>query len=122
MAELVGYLAYGVAGWLVVVGCYGLVTSRHYVHAVVCLSVIQSATYLMLLVIGWTRGASAPVFGEIGTKAPVVDPVVQALSLTDVVVGGAATALLLALTIQLVKRHGTADPDRVRSLEQESEE
>jgi multicomponent Na+:H+ antiporter subunit C len=48
--------------------------------------------------------------------ARVVDPVVQALTLTDVVVGATVTALLLALVIQLHKRHGTVDPDQLSAL------
>lgn len=47
---------------------------------------------------------------------PVVDPVVQALALTDVVVGATVTALLLALVIQTAKRHGTVDPDELSEL------
>jgi multicomponent Na+:H+ antiporter subunit C len=45
-----------------------------------------------------------------------VDPVVQALSLTDIVVSATITALLLALTIQIYKRHGTVNPDELRAL------
>jgi multicomponent Na+:H+ antiporter subunit C len=39
-----------------------------------------------------------------------VDPVVQALALTDVVVEAAVSALLLAFAIQAHKRFGTLDP------------
>jgi multicomponent Na+:H+ antiporter subunit C len=46
----------------------------------------------------------------------VVDPVVQALALTDVVVGATVTALLLSLVIQLHKRHSTIDPDQLNAL------
>jgi multicomponent Na+:H+ antiporter subunit C len=42
--------------------------------------------------------------------------VVQALALTDVVVEGAVTALLLALAIQAQKRFGTLDPHELVQL------
>ena len=45
---------------------------------------------------------------------PAVDAVMQALALTDVVVGAAVTALLLALAVQVHKRAGTLDPDALR--------
>jgi len=109
--------AYLVAGYLVLLGAYGIVRSRHLVHAVVCLSIAQSGTYVLLIAVGYQSGASPPVFGS--TQPPngnVVDPVVQALTLTDVVVGSTVTALLLALTVQVAKRHGTVDPDELRSL------
>ena len=39
----------------------------------------------------------------------------QALSLTDVVLGAAVSALLLALAVQIHKRVGSLDPDDLRS-------
>ena len=109
-------LPYLVAGWLFLVGCYGLVTSRNLVHAVVCLSVAQSATYVLLLAVAFRVGGTAPVFSDVPVGTRVVDPVVQALTLTDIVVSATVTAVLLALTIQISKRHGTVDPDELRAL------
>jgi multicomponent Na+:H+ antiporter subunit C len=105
-----------VAAWLFLVGLYGIVTSRHLVHLIVCLSVSQSATYVLLLAIGYRSGATAPVFYDVPPGTPAVDPVVQALTLTDVVVGVTITALLLALAIQEHKRFGTLDPDELRAM------
>jgi multicomponent Na+:H+ antiporter subunit C len=114
----VSIYAYVVAGWLLLVGAFGIVRSRNLVHAVVSLSVAQSGTYVLLLGVGFQRKASAPVFGS--TSKPnnrVVDPVVQAMTLTDIVVAATVTALLLALAIQIAKRHGTVDPDELSALE-----
>ncbi|MFC4958204.1 sodium:proton antiporter [Streptomyces mauvecolor] len=108
---------YLVAVWIFLVGCYGLATSRHLVHAVGCLTVCQSSTYVLLLAVGYRDGGTAPVFSDVtpGSR-PLVDPVVQALALTDVVVGATVTALLLALVMQVAKRHGTVDPDALSEL------
>ena len=122
MSDLLDVLPYAVAAWILLAGCYGIATSRSFIHAVVCLSLVQSSTYLLLLMIGWSPDATAPVFADVSTHARVVDPVVQALTLTDIVVGGAVTSLLLALTIQLAKRQGSIDPERIRSLEEDLEE
>ena len=110
------YLPYALAGWLFVVGLYGVVTSRNLIHLVVCVSVIQSATYVLLLGIGYRSGAKAPIFADIPPGSQVVDPVVQALTLTDVVVEATVSALLLALTVQAYKRFGTLDPDELGAL------
>jgi multicomponent Na+:H+ antiporter subunit C len=110
------HLAYLVAGWLFLVGAYGIVVSRDLVHAVVCLSVAQSSSYVLLLSVGYRRGATSPVFGDIPPGSPVVDPVVQALVFTDVVVSATITALLLALAIQAEKRSGSANPGHVSGL------
>ena len=110
--------AYVVAGALVLLGGIGIARSRNLVHTIVCLSVSQSGTYVLLLAIGYQKGAPAPVFGS--TSKPttdVVDPVVQAMTLTDIVVSATVTALLLALAIQISKTHGTVDPDELASLE-----
>jgi multicomponent Na+:H+ antiporter subunit C len=109
-------LAYLVAVWLFLVGLYGVVTSRHLVHLVTCLSVAQASTYVLLLGVGYRDGGQAPFFGDIPTSTPVVDPVVQALTLTDVVVGATVSALLLALAVQAHKRFGSVDPDELNAL------
>ncbi len=110
-------LAYGVAAWLILAGCYGMVTSRHLVHAVVCLVVAQSGTYVLLLAVGFQRGAAVPVFSTpSAAKGPAVDPVVQAMTLTDIVVSAAVTSLLLALAVQVGKSRGSMDPDALREL------
>jgi multicomponent Na+:H+ antiporter subunit C len=110
------FLPYAVAGWLFFAGLYGVVTSRNYIHLAVCLTVMQSSTYVLLLAIGYRTSAGAPIFKGISHKAKAVDPVVQALTLTDIVVSVVVVALLLALAIDIFDRSGTVDPDRVREL------
>ena len=109
-------LAYGVVAWLFLVGIYGVVTSRNLIHLVVCVSVAQSATDVLLLGIGYRNGGHAPVFVDLPAHpGPAVDAVMQALALTDVVVGAAVTALLMALSVQVHKRAGTLDPDALKA-------
>lgn len=110
------HVPYYVAVWLLVVALYGVITSRHLVHLVLCLSVAQASTYVLLLGIGYRTGGKAPIFADIPKGARVVDPVVQALTLTDVVVEATVTAVLLALAVRAVRQFGTADPDRLGEL------
>ncbi len=105
-----------VVAWIAGVGLYGLVTSRHLIHQIVCLIVLQSSTYVLLLGVGYVTGAVAPYFYDIPVHTPAVDPVVQALALTDVVVEAAVTALLLSFAIQAHKRFGTLDPQELAEL------
>jgi len=109
------YLPYALAVWIFLVGLYGVVTSRHFLHLVICLSVAQSSTYVLLLAVGYRTGKKAPIFTSgVPAKVGAVDPVVQALTLTDIVVGVTVAALLLALAIDIRKRAGTVDPDQLR--------
>lgn len=110
--------AYLVAVFVLMVGAFGILRSRNLVHAVVSLSVAQSGTYVLLLAVGFQRGAAPPVFGSPPTKptTSVADPLVQALTLTDIVVSATVTALLLAVAVQINKRHGTVDVNELTAL------
>jgi multicomponent Na+:H+ antiporter subunit C len=110
------FLPYAVAVWVLMVGLYGVVTSTNVIHLVVSLSVAQSSTYIILLAVGYRNGYAAPVFLDVPRSTPAVDPIVQALTLTDVVVGGTVTALLLAFAVQIEKRLETLDPDELDPL------
>lgn len=116
MDHLFHMLPYVVAGWLFCCGLYGLVTSRHLVHSVICLAVLQSSTYMLLLGIGYRAGATAPVFAGIRVGTLTVDPVVQALMLTDVVVEAVVVALLLAMVVKAFEKSGTVDPKHLREM------
>jgi len=109
-------LPYVVAAWLMLVGLYGIVTSRDLIHLVICLSVVQSSTYVLLISIGYKKGGEPPVFSDRPPTARAVDPIVQALTLTDVVVGATVTAMLLAIAVQAHKRYGSLDPDKLRAM------
>ncbi|MFL5822858.1 MAG: sodium:proton antiporter [Solirubrobacteraceae bacterium] len=104
---------YIVVAWLFAVGLYGVISSRNYIHLIICLTVVQASTYVLLLAVGYRTGAKAPIFADIPQHSRVVDPVVQALTLTDVVVEATVVALLLALVVQASKRYRTVDPDEL---------
>lgn len=109
-------LPYIVVAWLVVVGLYGIVTSRNLIHLIVSLSVVQSSTYVLLLSVGYRKHATAPVFKDVPVGTKAVDPVVQALTLTDIVIGVTVTALLLSLAVQVHRRTGSVDPAELTGL------
>jgi len=110
------YLPYALAVWIFAVGLYGVVTSRNLIHLVVSLTVAQSSTYVLLLSIGYVNRGTAPIFADVPKGTRAVDPVVQALTLTDVVVSVTVASLLLALALQAQKRTGKTDPDEVAAM------
>jgi multicomponent Na+:H+ antiporter subunit C len=109
----VSFIGFAVAAWLFVVGLYGIVTSRHLVHMIICLVILQSSTYALLLSVGFRNGATAPVFVAVPPGTPAVDPVTHALMLTDIVVEATVMALLLALAVKAQERTGTVDPEQL---------
>jgi multicomponent Na+:H+ antiporter subunit C len=110
------YLPFVVAAWLFLVGMWGVVSSQNLVRTVLSLTVVQSSTYLVLLGVGYRAGGKAPVVADIPTSSKLVDPVVQVLVLTDIVIEATVTALLLALIVQAHKRFGSLDPADLRIL------
>ena len=110
------YLPYAVAAWLCVVGLFGVATSRNLIHLAVCLTVTQSSSYVLLLAVGYVKHGRAPIFKGIKVGTPAVDPVVQALTLTDIVVSVTVAALLLAFAIQAKKDVGTMNPDELKTV------
>lgn len=116
MPPMLHALPFFVAAWLFFCGLYGVVTSKHLVHAVVSLAVLQSSTYMLLLGIGYRLGGTAPVFADIPVGTVTVDPVVQALMLTDVVVEAVVVALLLAMVVKAHEKSGSVSPEDLRTM------
>lgn len=116
MPPILYHLPYFVAAWLFFCGLYGLVRSRHLVHSVICLAILQSSTYILLLGIGYRVGGAAPIFADIAPGTLTVDPIVQALMLTDVVVEAVVVALLLAMVVKAYEKSGSVSPDQLRTL------
>jgi multicomponent Na+:H+ antiporter subunit C len=110
------FLPFAVAAWLFVAGLWGIVASRNLVRTVLCLTVVQSSTYLVLVGVGYRSAGKAPIVADVPVVARLVDPTVQVLVLTDIVIEATITALLLAMVVQAHKRFGSVDPADLRVL------
>jgi multicomponent Na+:H+ antiporter subunit C len=117
MNHAVTCTGFAVSVWLLLAGLYGIVTSRHLVHLCLCLAVVQASTYVLLVTIGYRPGLPAPVFTDhVSVNSLTVDPVIQALMLTDVVVEATVVALLLAITVKIHKHTGETDPNYINVM------
>lgn len=116
MSEFNHIFPFLIAGWVFLCGLYGIASSRHLVHTVISLAVVQTSTYVLLLNIGFRAGGAAPIFADISPGVTTVDPVVQALMLTDVVVEATVMALLLAMVVKAYEQAGTLSPDDLRLM------
>jgi multicomponent Na+:H+ antiporter subunit C len=106
-----------VAGWICVIGIFGIVTSRNLIHLAICLTITQSSTYVLLLSIGYVKGGGPPIFKGVKLGTTAVDPVVQSLVLTDIVVSVTVLALILALALNVQKQAGTMNPDEIAEMQ-----
>lgn len=110
------FLPFAIAAWLFVIGLYGIVSSKNLVRTILSLTVVQSSTYVLLLGIGYVNGGQGAIFADITQVSKAVDPVVQVLVLTDIVIEATVTGVLLALAVQAHKRFGSLDPHDLRAL------
>lgn len=109
-------LPYLVAVWVCVFGLIGIVTSRNLIHLAVCLTLTQSSTYVLLLAVGYVKGGGPPIFKGVKLGTTAVDPVLQSLALTDIVVSVTVLALILGLALDVQRQAGTDDPDDLGEL------
>jgi multicomponent Na+:H+ antiporter subunit C len=116
MNAIFGYAPHAVALWVLACGLYGIVTSKHLVHLVLCVAIAQTSTYVLLAGIGYQHGSAAPVTVDVPRDTPLVDAVVQSLLLTDVVVEATVVALLLAIVVQAYEKSGMLDPSKLRNM------
>jgi multicomponent Na+:H+ antiporter subunit C len=79
------------------------------------LVLVSNAANLTLMASGMTRG-QAPIQPP-ATAEPVADPLVQAMTLTALVIGFAVTAVLLALSVGVYRARHSVDLDELSRRE-----
>lgn len=117
---MLGYFPYLTLLCLLSAGLYALLFKKNLIKIVIGITILEAATNLFLVMLGYREGGVAPIF----TLSPVdgtdpsgmVLPTVQALTLTSIVIGVATTALMLSFVIQIYRHYGTVDARKVRRL------
>ena len=114
---MIGNLPYFAVAALVIFGLFGAIFGRNMVKIAVAVSLVEAATNLFIIALGYRNGGSIPVFSQAGEHAGyMVLPTPQALTLTAIVIGMATTALLLSLIMMLYRHYGTLDVREIRRL------
>jgi multicomponent Na+:H+ antiporter subunit C len=102
--------------FLFLIGLYGVIAKRNLIKMVIGLALMEYSVNLFLILIGYIRGATAPILSEGFMEALFVDPLPQAMVLTAIVIGLATTGLLLAIAIRIYKKYGTFDIKEIKNL------
>lgn len=92
---------------VVLVGFYGLATSKNVIKSIFSVTIIESGFILLFLNLGNLNGGEIPIISE--AVGNIVDPIPQALMITTIVIGSTVTALALMLSIKLFHQYGTLD-------------
>lgn len=112
------------AAVLFCLGAYTVTTRRNIVKMVLGLSLMESATYVLVISLAYRNGSTAPVllYPPPGhtmkglAHGNVADPFLQNICLTAIVIGVAVTAVLLTIVVRAAQHYRTLDTDEIREL------
>lgn len=98
------------------VGLYCILRKRNLIKIIIGLTIIEYAVNLFFILVGFRMHGRAPILtkGEVITN--MVDPLVQALVLTAIVIGLATTALIVSIAIRIYEKYGTFDITKIKKL------
>jgi multicomponent Na+:H+ antiporter subunit C len=96
-----------------------MVLQRDLLRVVIGIVLISNSSVLFIMASGLSRG-EPPIYPI--EEAAVSDPLVQAMSLTALVIGSSTAALLLALVYRLYVAHRSVDIDDISEAEMRAAE
>lgn len=98
------------------VGLYGILRKRNIIKIIIGIVICEYAVNLFFILFGYRMGGRSPIYSLEQDITNMVDPLVQALVLTTIVIGLATTALVVGVAIRLYDKYGTFDITRIRKL------
>jgi multicomponent Na+:H+ antiporter subunit C len=105
-------------GLLIGSGSY-LLLKHDLVRVVIGVLLVSNGANLFIMLAGLDRGA-APIY-PLPESGEVADPLVQAMTLTAIVITFGVTALLLSLIYRVYIAHSTLDTDTLAAAEEREE-
>ena len=101
---------------LMAIGIYILMVKKNLIKMLLGISIIDSGVNLLLISIGYINGRTAPIIQPGISPRNIVDPLPQALVLTNIVIGVSVSALALSVVIRVYKHYRTLNSDEVRDM------
>jgi multicomponent Na+:H+ antiporter subunit C len=118
--EMLTYVVYGSAILVMLIGLYAVLVKKSLLKIVIGLSIVDSGLHLLIVALGYLKNGTAPIFSQgffdLAGNKPMVDPLLQALVLTAIVIGFGVTAVALSLVIRLWRHHHTLSIDEIKNL------
>ena len=113
LLELMGYFNYWVFAIILSVGLYAVISKTNLIKKLICLSMFQSAVFLMDITMDKVEGGTAPIIQAGVTDQIFSNPVPQVLILTAIVVGVSTLALGLAIIVRISECYGTIEEQEI---------
>ncbi|MEO0136384.1 MAG: NADH-quinone oxidoreductase subunit K [candidate division WOR-3 bacterium] len=101
---------------LFLIGLYAVVSKRNLIKIAIGFAIMEYAVNLLFALIGFKKGALAPIITKLDIPHNFVDPVPQALVLTAIVIGLGTTALLLSFIVRIYEKFKTFDVSEIKKL------
>ena len=98
------------------VGLYCILRKRNIIKIIVGVIIAEYAVNLFFVLTSYRMQGRSPIFDQHYAIENMVDALPQALVLTSIVIGLAATALLIALAMRIYDKYGTFDITKIREL------
>ncbi len=100
-------------------GLYCVMTKTDLIKIVIGVNIMESAVLLFLVRLSVSAGDRAPIHLGDPSTTPVgafADPIPQALSLTQIVINAAVTAIMLGLVVKIYHAYRTIDLAEIRRM------
>ncbi|HJK78393.1 sodium:proton antiporter [Methanocorpusculum vombati] len=95
-----------------------ILLKRNMIKMIMGLGILEGAVNLFLVSLGYREDGIAPIFTSAPADPIMVMPTVQALTLTNIVIGVATTALMLVFVMLIYKKYGTVNANEMRRLKE----
>lgn len=105
---------------LIFFGLFAILFKKNLIKIAIALNLIEAGVNLFIIALGYRPDGTAPIF----TLSPelqdltMVLPTVQALILTNIVIGLATTALMLTFAVITYKNNNTLDIRKLKGVEE----
>jgi len=100
---------------IILIGLYGILVKRNMIKMIMSLYVMNSGVILFFVSLGYVSGGQAAIMED--SAKLMVDPLPQAVMLTEIVIGLGITGLGLALAMRIYDEYRTLDVSKTMEKE-----
>lgn len=98
------------------IGIYCILVKRNLIKIIIGIGIAEYAVNLFFILVGYRAQGRAPILAQDQVIQNMVDPLPQALILTNIVIGLAVTVLIVAIAVRIYEKYGTFDITKIRRL------
>lgn len=98
------------------IGIYCILVKRNLIKIIIGIGIAEYAVNLFFILVGYRAQGRAPILAQDQVIQNMVDPLPQALILTNIVIGLAVTVLIVSIAVRIYEKYGTFDITKIKRL------